>query len=60
MSAITGISTPTAHYINHLIPPAKTTPTANQAPSSGATAPTGNDSDGDKDGSIGKNINTFA
>jgi hypothetical protein len=60
MSAISGVSSPTAHYSSHVVTQTKTLPTPYQALSSGAKAPTGQDSDGDKDGSVGTKINTFA
>jgi len=60
MSAISGVSSPTAHYLSHAVTQGKTTPTPNQSPTSVARAPTGQASAGDKDGSVGTKINTFA
>jgi hypothetical protein len=60
MSAISGVSSPATHFISHAGTQAKTTPTPNQPASGAVSTPSGKDADGDKDGSVGTHINTFA
>ena len=60
MTAISGVSSPTANYITHDHTLAKNIPTTNPPTSSTAIPPGTKDADGDTDGGIGTKINTFA